>query len=95
MPVLNRDDFLNTVRNFVGETPDDTGLEILQNMTETFDSLSGDTHVDWKEKYEQNDKDWRKKYADAFNQPLELDHEETADERAASIRIKDLFTRKE
>lgn len=95
MSVLNRDEFISTVRKFVGETPDDAGMSILQNMTETFDHMSGDTHTDWKEKYEQNDKDWRKKYADAFNQPLEQDHEETPDEHAASIRIKDLFIRKE
>lgn len=95
MPVLNRDEFISTVRKFVGETPDDAGMSILQNMTETFDHMSGDTHTDWKEKYEQNDKDWRKKYADAFNQPIEQDHEETPDEHAASIRIKDLFIRKE
>lgn len=95
MPNLSRDDFIQTVRGFVGETPDDNGMLILQNMIETFDSLSGDTHVDWKEKYEQNDNEWRKRYADAFNQPIPQEHEETPDEHASSVRIKDLFIRKE
>lgn len=95
MSILSRDDFITTIRGFVGETPDDAGMDVLKNMTETFDSMAGDTHTDWKQKYEDNDKEWRKKYADAFNAPIETTHEETADERAASIRIKDLFTRKE
>lgn len=95
MPKLGRDDFISTIRGFIGETPDDAGLEILQNMTDTFDELSSDTHTDWKEKYEQNDRDWRKKYADAFSAPIPDTHEETDEERAENIRIKDILIRKE
>lgn len=95
MAKLTREEYINKIRSFVGETPDDDGMQLLQDFTETFDSMSGDTHTDWKQKYEDNDKDWRKKYADAFNQPIPTSHEETEDEHAQNVRINDLFIRKE
>lgn len=96
MAVLTREQFVSNIRGFVGETPDDNGLQMLQDMTETFDSMAGDTHVDWKDKYEQNDKQWRQKYADAFNAPVQPKSEEpTPEEKASSIKISDLFIKKE
>lgn len=66
MAVLSKEDLIKKVTDFLGETPDDNGVSLLEDITDTLNQPS-ETNVDWKEKYEENDKSWRKKYIDRFN----------------------------
>lgn len=66
MAVLRRDDFLSTLNNLIGEKEDDASLKIIEDMTETFDSMNTDKNIDWKEKYNSLDSEWRKKYKERF-----------------------------
>lgn len=93
MPALDREQFNAAIRGIVGESPDDAGLEFITNMNDTFDSLSQSTEQ-IRDEMKQLDDDWRKRYADAFNRPLEK-AKPTEAERAETITINDLFTVKE
>lgn len=93
MPALDREQFNAAIRGVVGESPDDAGLEFITNMNDTFDSLSQSTEQ-IRDEMKQLDDDWRKRYADAFNRPLEK-QKPTEAERAETITINDLFTVKE
>lgn len=93
MPALDREQFNAAIRGIVGESPDDAGLEFITNMNDTFDELSRTTEQ-VREEMKQQDDDWRKRYADAFNRPIEK-KKPTEAERAESITINDLFTIKE
>ena len=66
MAVLSKEDLIKKVTEFLGETPDDNGISLLEDVTDTLNQTN-ETNVDWKEKYEENDKTWRKKYIDRFN----------------------------
>ena len=99
MPKLEREEFMTTLRGYVGESPDDNGMKFLADAAETFDEMKKDADT-YKDKYEKADADWRKKYADAFNAPAkktetEEKDEEDKKERAETIRISDLFIKKE
>ena len=66
MAVLSKEDLIKKVTEYIGETPDDNGVSLLEDVTDTLNQ-SNETNVDWKEKYEENDKNWRKRYIDRFN----------------------------
>ena len=93
MPALDREQFNAAIRGIVGESPDDNGLQFISDMCDTFDELSRTTEQ-VREEMKQQDDDWRKRYADAFNRPLEK-AKPTEAERAETITINDLFTVKE
>lgn len=69
MAVRSREEILNSIRERVGEQNDDETITFIEDVTDTFTDLetraNGDG-VNWKEKYEENDASWRKKYTDRF-----------------------------
>lgn len=69
MAVRSREEILNSIRERVGEQNDDETIAFIEDVTDTFTDLetraNGDG-VNWKEKYEENDANWRKKYTDRF-----------------------------
>lgn len=71
MAVRSRDDLLNVFRERMGETPSDSDLAFVEDLTDTFGDFEtrlADS-TDWKTKYEENDASWRKKYAERFYNP--------------------------
>ena len=93
MPALDREQFNAAIRGIVGESPDDDGLKFISDMNDTFDELSRTTEQ-VREEMKQQDDEWRKRYADAFNRPIEK-AAPTKAEHAKSVTISDLFTMKE
>ena len=68
MAVLNKEDFMKAIKSVVGENPTDELVTFVENMTDTYTDLETKTKdtTDWKSKYEENDKAWKKKYVDRF-----------------------------
>ena len=61
----------NTVpqTSIFGENPTDEQISLLEDITDTvgdYEERLSDT-TDWKTKYEENDKEWRRRYTDRFN----------------------------
>ena len=93
MAVLDKEKFNEAIRAVVGDSPDDAGLEFLTNMNDTYENRCKSTQ-DVRDEMKQLDDSWRKRYADAFNKPIEKP-KDTEEDRAESITISDLFTVKE
>ena len=74
MAIRTKDEILESVRGMVGESSDDATISFLEDITDTFSDLetraNGDG-IDWKARYEENDKEWRNKYTERFfsNEP--------------------------
>lgn len=74
MAVKTREEILESLKTRLGEKPDDESISFLEDVTDTLDDFekraNGDG-TDWKTKYEENDANWRKKYAERFfsNEP--------------------------
>ena len=67
MAVKSKDDLLNSIRAKLGDDTSDDTLSLLEDVTDTFNSLTANPDgEDWKKKYEENDKQWREKYRDRF-----------------------------
>lgn len=95
MAVLSKEDLIKKVTEYLGETPDDNGISLLEDVTDTLNQ-SNETNVDWKERYEENDKTWRKKYIDRFNGKGddEPDPNETETETQTKTTFDSLFKEK-
>lgn len=88
MAILNRDEFLDKIKGYIGESSDDKALSFLEDMTDTYDSMAqlSKDGSEWKTKYEENDKEWRNKYKERFYSTNDVDaenyndHEDTGHE---------------
>lgn len=66
MAVKTKAELLEAIRGVVGESTDDSALAIIEDVSDSIDSLEANSGTDWKTKYEQNDAAWRQRYKDRF-----------------------------
>lgn len=68
MAVKTREEILESLRGRFGEDPTDDDIAMLEDITDTFTDFEEKTSdaTNWKNKYEENDKAWKKKYSDRF-----------------------------
>lgn len=67
MAVRTRDEILEAINTHLGDDNSDSVLSLVEDITDTFDSLTGNTGGEnWEQKYKDNDAAWRKKYRDRF-----------------------------
>ena len=64
MSIKSIDEILNAVKERIGDDTSDSAISFVENISDTLNSLS--EQENWKQKYEQNDSEWRKKYRDRF-----------------------------
>ena len=67
MAVRTTQEIIDALKESFGESPDDTQLAMLEVVSDTFSDLNERCSEDWKTKYEENDKAWRKRYTDRFS----------------------------
>ena len=67
MAVKTTQEIIDALKESFGESPDDTQLAMLEVVSDTFSDLNERCSEDWKTKYEENDKAWRKRYTDRFS----------------------------
>lgn len=68
MAVKTREEILESLRGRFGEELTDDDIAMLEDITDTFTDFEEKTNdvTNWKNKYEENDKAWKKKYSDRF-----------------------------
>ena len=78
MAVRTREEIIRTVTSLTGENADDNTLSIIGDLTDTLNDYEQRVieSGNWRQRYEQNDADWRKRYKDRFLSPSpDLDDE--------------------
>lgn len=92
--IKSKDELLNAIRAVLADDTTDDALTLLEDVTDTFDSMADSE--DWRGKYEELDKSWRQRYKDRFfanpaenNETEEAEPEENVDEEPT--RFEDLF----
>lgn len=82
MAIKTRDEIITAVKTRLGEAPDDDGVVLLEDLTDTFDDYDSRIAVDieserasWEEEraklvsqLEETDRAWRSKYAERFGE---------------------------
>lgn len=93
MAVRTTQEIIDALKSSFGETPDDTQLAMLEDVSDTFTDLNERSGEDWKTKYEENDKAWRKRYTDRFSgndEPVSNQTEDDSDS-PKSLTYESLF----
>lgn len=80
MAVRTTQEIIDALRETFGESPDDTQLAMLEDVSDTFTDLNEKSGEDWKTKYEENDKAWRKRYTDRFSGKADPEHDPPEDD---------------
>lgn len=85
MAVVSKEELTEKIKKMFSDNPTDDNISLLEDLTDTFDSLSANNSNDlsakleeakkknseWEQKYNDNDAMWRKKYIDRFNGKVE------------------------
>ncbi len=97
MAVVNKDTIMERLRENFNDNDSDDVLGLLEDVTDTLNDYQSrlEENGDWKERYEQNDREWRQKYKDRFfNNDPEPDSEPEPDkdpEQATPTTFEELF----
>lgn len=69
MAVLSKDEFFSKLQTMVGDSADADTIALVEDFTDTYNDLerrgAGDG-IDWKARYEENDRAWGEKYKHRF-----------------------------
>lgn len=99
MAVLNKEQFFDAVNGIIGTDTSEESLKFLEDMQDTYGSLSEETNSEaeeWKEKYLAMKAKYRHRFLGGTIGRPDIeeieDKEREAEERAKNIAIDDLFS---
>lgn len=102
----SKEELIEEFKVIAGEdVTSDESIAFLENLSDSMEVEEAPAdEVDWKEKYDELDMEWRKKYIERFSEGAESEEapedepeptpEEEEEERAESISYDDLFEEK-
>ena len=75
--IKSKTELLENLNQLIGENSGDNAIELLEDLSDTLDDFEQRTSdtTNWKNKYEENDKEWREKYKNRFFSKPEPDPE--------------------
>lgn len=94
--IRSKDEIIKIISSRIGEEPTEDDISLLEDVTDTisdFENKTADT-TNWKEKYEENDKAWKKKYTERFlnNDIKDELFDDDKDDVPEKLTYDDLFT---
>ena len=76
MAVKSTEEIMSAIRERFGEDTSDETIGFIEDVKDTLEEWEKDSKIDWKTKYEENDKNWRQKYRDRFFSGKQEDDED-------------------
>ena len=66
--IRTKDELISMISQRIGEDNSDDAITLLEDISDTFTDFENKTAdaTNWKEKYEENDKEWRDRYKERF-----------------------------
>lgn len=94
--IKSKEELIEAVKASFDGNDSDAVISILEDITDTIDDLESRTESadEWRTKYEENDKEWRKRYIDRFSGAVESAEEPSMfvpEEEEKTNRYEDLF----
>lgn len=101
MGVRTREEILEAIRSRIGEDTSDESISLLEDITDTMEDY--ETRVadktDWKNKYDELDATWRRKYIERFSgksgEDIKNEQEEQIKDDDEPRTFDELFTERE
>lgn len=97
MSVLSEDDLIKRIANYVGDRTDDDSMGIIEDVSDTFKSITAQAELDKKEaaaQYDALNESWTRRYKERFmtgiDRPFDTRENEES-ERDRRIEFDDIF----
>lgn len=99
MAIKTKEELLNSISARLGDDTGDEALALIEDVTDTlgdYESRVSDS-TNWKQKFEENDREWREKYKSRFFEgvPAEEERESYTEEPTPMTSFDQLFSVKE
>ena len=97
MAIRTREELISRLSDYIGEDNSDAALEIMEDVTDTYDDLSSGEN--WRERYDELDRTWRERYQARFRSDVlptdervdEETHEEVKEEEKEIVTYEDFY----
>lgn len=94
--VKTKEEIINQIAEYIGENPDESGIMLLENVTDTLSGVvsAGDVEEQIRAAVAEKDEEWRKRYRDRFlsgPEPEETPEEPEESEVIEKTRFEELF----
>lgn len=69
MSILSKDEYFDALHTIIGEDTSEDAITFIENMTDTYNDMESRANgdgVDWKQKYNELDESWKKRYRHRF-----------------------------
>ena len=66
MAIKTLQEITTAMNTLLGDAPTDEGLALLEDITDT---MNANDNENWRQRYEDNDAQWRKRYKERFMNP--------------------------
>ena len=94
MAVKSSKEILEALKSRLNDTTDET-LALIEDVSDTLNNAETNNkdNIDWKAKYEENEKQWRQKYHDRFFSSSDADDDKDGSNNETEItKFEDLFS---
>lgn len=90
---LSKEELVEKVKAYVGDRTDDETISLIEDISDSMEIA--DDGVNWKEKYEELDNEWREKYIARFSEPSNVVEDDIKAEPLETNSFEDLFEERE
>lgn len=66
MAIRTRAELMESIRARIGEDDSDEAITLIEDINDTLTDFESRGSEDWKGRYEENDREWRRKYKERF-----------------------------
>lgn len=82
MAIISKEELITKVNALIADRDDDESISLMEDITDSINAYETKINEsgDWKTKYEENDKEWRKRYKERFMTPSQKAEEEEIEE---------------
>lgn len=69
MAIVSNEDLIQRVTALIGESTTDDNISLIEDVTDTLQDYTNRTQdsTNWQERYNENDREWRKRYTERFS----------------------------
>lgn len=69
MAIVSNEDLIQRVTALIGESTTDENISLIEDVTDTLQDYTNRTQdsTNWQERYNENDREWRKRYTERFS----------------------------
>lgn len=94
MAVRTKQELLDAVRARLGDDTSDETIAFVEDFNDTindYENKANNDNINWKEKYEQNDKEWRTKYRERFFSGTDPQEDDEPEDKPKKMTYEELF----